>query len=80
MEKLKNMSWTITTKNFSLKVDEEARYEDVIALKIQNGKYIKRINCTIKDGIVLDEDENELFTLDGTVLGKDSTFQKLLNA
>lgn len=55
-------------------IEEEARFDNVIALKIEIEKIIYRFNYTIKDNNIYNENDKKVLDLDGNVFGKISDF------
>lgn len=55
-------------------VVEEARFDDVIALKIEIEKMTYRFNYTIKDNFIYNENNKKVLDLEGNVFGKISDF------
>lgn len=56
------------------KIEEEARFDNVIALKIEVEKIIYRFNYTIKDNNIYNENNKKVLDLDGNIFGKISDF------
>lgn len=55
-------------------IEEEARFDNVIALKIEIEKIIYRFNYIIKDNNIYNENDKKVLDLNGNVFGKISDF------